>query len=440
MTTPRSLSVLFVTLALVLTACGTSDVSSTTSTSSTVSTTSTTSTTLGAPVVDWSVIRDARYLVHGIDGIWTETGLQVWKTEPIFGPDSLVRDSAGGFVWLDTGGLWWLPKNAERPVLAAPDIVGDLIEVIDTPSGPVVRLGYHDAFFVDLATGERVREPAGGSVGYSETGNVSWLAANGLRAVIEGPYVELDDEGQPRQIIEHARLIVSRGSGLIVEFPVGTVYEPYARIHDFDGQRVILARGPYEPALPDETFTLLDLACGPCATSFRSAATWAAFTGSDSDWDGDGVAIQYRYLVAEPLRSDDITMLKDGVYLGMVQPETVEADSLSFDLAVWFTGEDANRAARDDGETEIPVPNDYYIRNRSGEIWALPVAPTVVVTSVWYNADTAPDTSGVPVPYAEFVRIMNDDTEDMLGNLRYDPWWVTIEGGEIVRLDEQYIP
>ncbi|MBT8202896.1 MAG: hypothetical protein KJO87_06300, partial [Acidimicrobiia bacterium] len=59
---------------------------------------------------------------------------------------------------------------------------------------------------------------------------------------------------------------------------------------------------------------------------------------------------------------------------------------------------------------------------------------------VWYNAETAPDTSGVPIPYAELVQIMGDDADDVLANLRLDPWWVTIEDARIVRLDEQYVP
>jgi len=401
---------------------------------------STTTTSVPAPAVSWDAIRDARWLTTGIDGIHTDTGVLVWATDPILGSKSLVRDGAGGFVWLDAKGLWWLPLDAGFPVLVAPDTLGELIEVIATDYGPVARLGYTDPFYVDLTTGHRVSEPAGGRIGFHETGNVPWLAGNGLEAVIEGPEAELDAEGQPVRIVRDARLIVRRDGEAIVDLPAGTFYEPYPRIHDFDGQRLLLSRGPYEPALPEETFTLLDLSCAPCAASFRAAATFASFTTTDSDWDGTGIAAQYRSLVAEPLGTDQISELGNGVYVGFIVPEAVEADSVAFDLAVWFVGEDANRAARDDGRSEVPVPNDYYIRNESDRVWRLPVSPSVVVTSVWYDAETAPDTSGVPMPYQEFVAVMRDDTDDNLSNLRHDPWWVTVQGGEIVRLDEQYVP
>jgi hypothetical protein len=444
----RTLSAL-VAVGLALAACGSGEATTSTlppATSTTSqpdvsdSTTSTTTTSVPAPVVSWDAIRDARWLTNSIDGIQTDTGVLVWQTDPILGPKNLVRDGAGGFVWLDAGGLWRLSLDASLPVLVVPDTLGELIEVIATESGPVARLGYTDPFYVDLTTGRRVSEPAGGRIGYHETGNVPWRAANGLEAVIEGPETELDAEGQPVRIVEEARLVVRRAGEVIVDFPAATFYEPYARIHDFDGQRLLLSRGPYEPALPEETFTMLDLACAPCAASFRAAATFAAFTTRDSDWDGTGVAAQYPSLVAEPLETDEVSELGGGVYLGFIEPDAVDADSLSFDLAVWFVGEDANRAARDDGESEVPVPNDYYIRNESDRVWTLPVSSSVVVTSVWYDAGTAPDTSGVPMPYQEFVRIMGDDTDDMLSNLRADPWWVTVDAGEIVRLDEQYVP
>ncbi|MBT8202772.1 MAG: hypothetical protein KJO87_05645, partial [Acidimicrobiia bacterium] len=427
---------------MILSACGTGDATTTTvpplattttQPDATGSTTSTTSPSIPAGAVDWEAIRAARWLTHGIDGIWTDTGDFVWETDPILGGDNLARDGAGGFVWLDVAGVWWLPLDAPQPVLAVPDAASEIVEVIETNTGPVVRLGYFEASFFDLTTGESVAEPAGGEVGYHETGNVRWLAANGLEAVIEGPETELDAEGQPVRIVREARLIVRRGLDTIFESPAGTFYEPYARIHDFDGQRILTSRGPYEPALPEETFTMLDLACTQCAARFTSSATYAAFTDLDSAWDGIELAVQYRVLMAEPLGSDEVTSLTDGVYIGRLLPETVSVDSLAFDLGVWFSGEDANRAARDDGETEVPVPNDYYIRNRSDEIWTFTVSPDVVVTSVWYNAETAPDTSGVPIPYAELVQIMGDDADDVLANLRLDPWWVTIEDARIVR-------
>lgn len=441
----RSVAAFTVALALTAAACSaeSSPVSMSTTTSTTTSTTSTTlgtATTTTTVQVDWSAIAEARWLVHGADGIRADTGQLVWETEVLFGPDTLARDRRGGFVWLDAAGLWWLPAGADRPTLSVAGVEGDLVDVVDTGSGLVARLGYVEPRYFDLETGETVDQPEAGMVGFDPVGNVPWRAANGLEAVIVGPEVELDDEGQPMRILEHARLVVTSASEVIADLPVGTVYEPYARVHDFDGQRVIVARGPFEPALPEETFTVLDLTCRPCATVFRASASWAAFTGADSGWDGIGVVRQYPPLVATPLASDEIPAIGDGIYLGFVATGSVASDRLPFDLVVWFTGEDANRAARDDGAVEVPVPNDFYIRNLSAQQWALPVDSSVVVTSVWYGSDAGPATSGVPVAWEEFVRIMNDDTEQQYAAMRLDPWWLTVEDGVIVALDEQYVP
>ena len=125
-------------------ACGTeSSEPSSATTSTTPTTTATaigTTTTPSEPAVDWDEIAAARYLVHGADGVWTDTGQLVWETEAVFGPDTLARDRRGGFVWLDASGLWWLPSGAAAPTLAVDGVDGDLVDVIDA----LVRAGGPD--------------------------------------------------------------------------------------------------------------------------------------------------------------------------------------------------------------------------------------------------------------------------------------------------------
>ena len=55
----------------------------------------------------------------------------------------------------------------------------------------------------------------------------------------------------------------------------------------------------------------------------------------------------------------DGDVLPDGRWFGF--PSAREADSFSFDLACWFTGDDAAAAATEDG-AESPPPNDGSIR------------------------------------------------------------------------------
>lgn len=72
--------------------------------------------------------------------------------------------------------------------------------------------------------------------------------------------------------------------------------------------------------------------------------------------------------------------LSDGIWFGSV----IAADeaSVEFDLACFFVGEAANEAAAEDGVEEIPVPNDYYIRNRVSELRTISVHPGAVAYSL----------------------------------------------------------
>ncbi len=344
-------------------------------------------------------------------------------------------------MWLDVEGLWWLEADAAQPRFVTSDAGSDLIEVIATGGGLVARLGYVAPTFLSLETGDAV-DPVDGSIGFSDVGIPPWTAANGLEAVISRPLTELDDEGQPVAVKEHATLIVRAADGeTIVEMPAGGPYEEWARLHDFDGQRLVFSRGPFEPALPEETFVVVDLRCAECATTFTGGATNVAFVGIDSDWDGTNPGRQLPPLVASPLGTDlAVTVLEDGVYIGFLDPTSVTTDRLRFDLAVWFSGLAANKAARDDGSTDLPVPNDYYIRNAAPDLIAVDIAKTIEVTSVWYDYDTDPDLESDSVSYADVVSVMASDEEGVRSHLRFSPWWLTIENGELIRLDEQYIP
>ncbi len=59
----------------------------------------------------------------------------------------------------------------------------------------------------------------------------------------------------------------------------------------------------------------------------------------------------------------------------------VAADEIAADYAQWLTGEEANRAAVEDGEIAAgeSLPNDYYIRNQNPQLRTLPVASDFAV-------------------------------------------------------------
>ncbi len=76
--------------------------------------------------------------------------------------------------------------------------------------------------------------------------------------------------------------------------------------------------------------------------------------------------------------------LPDGVWFGSI--ETASSAEIGFDLACWYSGDAANEAAAEDGFEEIPVPNDFYIRNEVATLRTVAVAPDAVIH--WFPTTT----------------------------------------------------
>jgi hypothetical protein len=108
---------------------------------------------------------------------------------------------------------------------------------------------------------------------------------------------------------------------------------------------------------------------------------------------------------------------------------TAEPSSVEFDLACWFTGDAAAQAAAEDGE-ESPPPNDYYIRNDSDTLRTVPIGAGAEV--IWFPEFGDP-TSEATTTYEEWIAAI-EGREFEVGT------WLTIEGGEVVAIREQWVP
>ncbi len=120
------------------------------------------------------------------------------------------------------------------------------------------------------------------------------------------------------------------------------------------------------------------------------------------------------------------TELPDGEWYGQV--DAFDSTGISFDLACWFTGEAAEVAAADDGE-ESPPPNDYYVRNENDEVRLLMVDPSVHVTS-YPSGDPNDFVEGTFADWTEYL----EGVEFRLGI------WVTVTGGQVTEIAEQWVP
>lgn len=431
-------------LSFLLGACADDAVERETTTSTSVLSSTTTSVSVpgssSTAPVNGLDLSQALWVTHGPDGIRLDDGSLLWQTRPF--PTGVARDREGGLVFTDSVGLWWFPIAAGEPTLVR-EGADHLVAVVDSRAGPVAMIWEGEPVYVRLTDGEPVGGPPEARVEVSPDTpwSLKWTAANGLTAWVTEPEVERDAEGQPSQILEPSHLVVAEGEEVLVDLPVGGVYEAWATIHDFDGQTLILSRGPHEPAMPEETFLLIDLARGEVTRSFIAGGTRATLTGADVDWDGPVQTPELGAYTSSLITTDEgVTSLQDGRYLIFIRGAINDGAGLEFDLAVWFTGNEANTAARLDGETDIPVPNDYYIHNSDPTILSLPVDDEVVVTSVWYDYDTDSDLENETITYQEFLEVIQSDDEGVQSALRTSPWWVTVEDGRIVAADEQYVP
>jgi hypothetical protein len=107
---------------------------------------------------------------------------------------------------------------------------------------------------------------------------------------------------------------------------------------------------------------------------------------------------------------------------------------LRFDLAYFLTGDEATKAAKEHGD-EYPPPNDYYIVNDNPKLRWLPVSGSVKVKYI-PNEQCCDLMPGNFDAWTEAVNETNQT--DYAGKLA--PWWITVSGGQIMKIEQQYLP
>lgn len=107
------------------------------------------------------------------------------------------------------------------------------------------------------------------------------------------------------------------------------------------------------------------------------------------------------------------------------------------DYAQMLTGAAAVKAAREDGEIGPgeDVPNDYYIRNQNKQLRKMAVVPGAPVLfhktnqGRWNGAGSAGD-------LVDIFKSSGDDARFM----KNAPYWITLKGGRIAKVEQQYVP
>jgi hypothetical protein len=144
---------------------------------------------------------------------------------------------------------------------------------------------------------------------------------------------------------------------------------------------------------------------------------------------------------------------------GYVTEVSVDGSSLTIDFAEFLTGEAANEAARAAGDIgpDEDVPNDYFISNENPMLRTFPIASEVTIELIGFFLEGGQlESIAVTAPeWAELFTFAADcaanEWEDCiveelglagwqwygLGQL---PYWILVEDGEIVAIEEQYLP
>ncbi|MGH9197349.1 MAG: hypothetical protein ACRD1T_16610, partial [Acidimicrobiia bacterium] len=132
-----------------------------------------------------------------------------------------------------------------------------------------------------------------------------------------------------------------------------------------------------------------------------------------------------------------IVELDDGRYFGFIKAVAIDLlpPTLVVDLAEFFTGEEADQARARDGSPGEDL--DYYIRNVNPLLRQLKMALSVQITLSTWDRHNIPDPKKVDL--ATFERIFSA-TKPWEQNVVRNGYWITVTGGRVVELEEQYVP
>ncbi len=128
-----------------------------------------------------------------------------------------------------------------------------------------------------------------------------------------------------------------------------------------------------------------------------------------------------------PEPAADQAALADGRHAGYLKSVDVGGRTVVVDVIQFLTGEEAVLASVGDGNGS-EVPNDYYIRNQNPRLRTLVFAPRVDVRVL----DT--------LDPARLVAADVDALAQLVANGTPSPFWLTLSGGRVVSVEQQYLP
>ncbi len=131
--------------------------------------------------------------------------------------------------------------------------------------------------------------------------------------------------------------------------------------------------------------------------------------------------------------------LEDGEHFGFVEEVDPAGGTLVLDLAYFLTGEAANEAAAEHGD-EVPVPNDYYIVNDNPRLRTLVLADDLELALLDWNRCCDEVFEGDLEVFARAIQEGTVESDGFMYQGSLSPYWLTVRNGEVVHIEEQYLP
>jgi hypothetical protein len=119
-------------------------------------------------------------------------------------------------------------------------------------------------------------------------------------------------------------------------------------------------------------------------------------------------------------------ILADGRHPVLLKAIDPGRGTVTFDLVQYFRDEAATREAAKDHQ-ESPPPNDSYMRNVNPRLRTLPVGAAAVITA----NQLAGSNENVPVSLGRLASLTRAGS---------GVFWLTVRGGQIVQIGEQWSP
>lgn len=219
--------------------------------------------------------------LSGLNWVRTDLGLQgvvgsdgrsvIDHSVPAVNYKYVAWDGGEGLVLLNEAGeLRWVRPEADVDVPA--DVLDgevatiDDVVLIDGRPVAALRSWTGETAWVDLESGDEVTGDPLRVDHFDDLG--LQLGGQGRLVRIEFPEnvdAERDETGALVWPFDLPELVVMRADGTeLARIELGSQDQPWARLHDFDGRRVIASVEPLEPAFPPTTVYVIDLECADC--------------------------------------------------------------------------------------------------------------------------------------------------------------------------------